>query len=253
MPAGTSDRHVASARCSDLAGFLGGRYLTVAGAHRRHPASGRQASPRPAYTWSRNWLGPGVTAPLRRPVAPRGRSRMGRGWWASHHRRGLPRSASVSLAVVCAVTAVLFVACMSGPGTSASPEYCNGISAEVGGCASDAPSFAGVTCDDVATEWGRQVDQGLVAIIEGQAVVDGQAKSARAHKAIVLPSLLAAAHLQALGLRCDVEDFATAAESELSYQVREGVGGILYDGDPAATYADWRAEVTRALSVVAGS
>lgn len=151
------------------------------------------------------------------------------------------------------MAAVLLAAC-SGMPISETPanSFCNDISAEVGGCDPDAPAFSGTTCDELAIEWGREVDRRLTEIIEGSAVVDGEQRSARAHKALVLPTLLVSARIRELGLTpaCDADAFAATAEDSFGATLREGVGGVLYDGEPQVTYEQWRDEMVRTLDAI---
>ncbi|HYO43497.1 MAG TPA: hypothetical protein VES19_09905 [Candidatus Limnocylindrales bacterium] len=122
----------------------------------------------------------------------------------------------------------------------------------MGGCDPDAPVFTGVTCDELAAEWGREVDRSLTEIIEGSEVIDGEHRSVRAHKAIVLPTLLLSARIRELGLTppCDADAFASSAEVAFGDTLRQGVGGVLYDGDPQVTYERWRTEMVRALAAI---
>lgn len=151
------------------------------------------------------------------------------------------------------MAAVLLAACSGAPPSEApANSFCNDISAEVGGCDPDAPSFTGETCDELAAEWGREVDRRLSEIIEGGDVIDGEHRSVRAHKALVLPTLLVSARIRELGLTppCDADAFASSAESTFGDTLRKGVGGVLYDGDPQVTYEQWRAEMVRALAAI---
>lgn len=69
---------------------------------------------------------------------------------------------------------------------------------------------------------------------------------------MVLLSARANDYLKELGLHdsCDVPEFLDAAEAELSPQLRDGVGGALYDGVPPATYEEWKSEVTLMLGII---
>ncbi len=51
--------------------------------------------------------------------------------------------------------AILLTGCAVGLGGSPPLEVCNGISAEMGGCDSDAPSYEGTDCETVGREFGR--------------------------------------------------------------------------------------------------
>jgi hypothetical protein len=151
------------------------------------------------------------------------------------------------------VVAVLLAACSGIPtGETPANSFCNDISAEVGGCDPNAPAFAGTTCVELATEWGREVDRRLTEIIEGADIVDGEHRSARAHKALVLPTLLVSGRIRELGLTpaCDADAFAASAEDSFGVTLREGVGGVLYDGEPQVTYAQWRAEMVKTLDAI---
>ncbi len=154
-----------------------------------------------------------------------------------------------------AVLAALFVAgCEILAGASASPtppQSCNGISAEIGGC-DNPPHYVGTNCDALAGEWGRVVNDRVVAVIQGPAVVDDAQRSARIQRVLVLATTTLALHLGQIGLLgdCSAAAILSGAEPEFSAELRAGIAGALYDGNPTATWEQFNAEALRALSVL---
>lgn len=150
----------------------------------------------------------------------------------------------VSRLVLC--LSLLLGAC--GPG-AASPTsaICDGIAAEMGGCGEDLPAFTADDCDGVAREWGRQIDSQVRAIISGPDAVDGEARSVRIKQAAVLLSALAGRHLDDVGVRaqCDATEFLEIGEGEFSDELRERVGGAMFDGEPVVPYEEWLADLAR--------
>lgn len=102
-------------------------------------------------------------------------------------------------------------------------------------------AYSGTTCDEVAREWGTQLDERVISVIEGPAAARGQGRSSRLYDAEVLAIQLANKHLRDNGLTpsCDVDRFLSQGESEFSSQTATGVGLIMYEGDPVASYDEW--------------
>lgn len=147
------------------------------------------------------------------------------------------------------------VACAMTPtGTDPIPSrsICAGVDAEMGGCEERQPEFAATDCEGVAREFGEQLEDWTMGIVEGPESVEGQARSVRLLQAMVLVSQRANAHLKEVGLHadCDVPEFLSAAKEEFTPQLRDSVGGAFYDGDPVATYEEWLAEVARMLRII---
>jgi hypothetical protein len=144
--------------------------------------------------------------------------------------------------------AVLLAACSGG----ASPSDCvEGISPDIGGCDPNRPTFAAQTCAELGREVGRALDERLVGIIEGAAVVDEESQAVRATQLMALTADLANRHARASGIvaDCSADELLAAAEPEFSSVLRERAGDYLYDGT-SVTYQDWRAELLRFLSLV---
>ena len=133
-----------------------------------------------------------------------------------------------------------------------SASICDGVDAQMGGCDEQQPEFTATDCLGIGREFGAHMDDRTLGIIEGPEAVDGEARSVRLRQATVLLSARANDHLRELGLHasCDVPEFLGAAEAEFSHQLREGVGDALYDGAPAATYEEWKSEVTLMLGII---
>lgn len=143
-------------------------------------------------------------------------------------------------------------------GTSCSAEVdpsapvCAGVDAQKWGCDDEQPNFTARDCPAVGREFGIMVDERTVEIIQGPEAVAGEARSVRLRQAIVLVSARANDHLKELGIHasCDVPAFLEAAEAEFSPSLRDGVRDALYDGAPAATYDEWRSELTLMLGII---
>ena len=131
------------------------------------------------------------------------------------------------------------------------PSVCDGVSSEIGGCAAERHAFVGSTCEELAVEWGGILDRQVLALLHGP-TDPSQAISARLKQVIVILSTDMNTRLRELGLAdaCDVPAFLAAAEPTFSAELREKVGGALFDGDPVATYDDWLADVARTLAVI---
>lgn len=124
--------------------------------------------------------------------------------------------------------------------------------ADIGGCRSDLPVFQGEDCAAIGREFGAYLNDETLAIVQGPSDVDGEARSVRLKQAMTLMASLANTQLDALGLRsaCDAPQFLAAAEPEFSDELRATVGDALFDGQPAATYQEWFADVERSVSVI---
>jgi len=132
------------------------------------------------------------------------------------------------------------------------PAVCDGIPADLGGCSSARPNFAGSTCRELAGEWGRHVDRQVVAVINGPEDAEGKKRSVRVSDALVLSSIVAGMRLDELGLlaSCDVPEFLQAAKAQFSDQLKAGVGSVLFDGSPIATDREWEAALVRAIGII---
>lgn len=121
------------------------------------------------------------------------------------------------------------------------PDFCDGLPREMGGCDGDRPNFSGQTCDEVALEWGRQLDERVVAVIDGSHTRRGQSQSVLLHNVETVTSQLANKHLRDSGLapQCDVDRFFTLGEEQFSDELRSSVGPIMYQGNPVTDYEEW--------------
>lgn len=165
------------------------------------------------------------------------------------HKVGVNRP----FAPVCLALGVLVAGCMGTAEPTQRP-LCDGITAEVGGCDEDQPAYTGTTCAELAREWGDEVDRRLTGVIDGPGVVDGKAKSARQTDVLVLTSSRLSMYMDRTGLldSCDLPEFLPIAEAEFTDKLREGVGSIIYDGDPVVRYEEWRADMERFIAVIDG-
>jgi hypothetical protein len=127
--------------------------------------------------------------------------------------------------------------------------FCNGISAEVGGCG-PTPSFAGTTCDTLATEFGSQVDRAMLDVINGPASVADEGRSIRIlHRGIVITTALTD-RMIALGIlqTCTMPAFLDRAATAFGADMKARIGGVLNDGSPPATYEEFLERLGRIMS-----
>jgi hypothetical protein len=127
------------------------------------------------------------------------------------------------------------------------------MDAEMGGCdPALLPTFEGLDCDQIAQEFGEFLDTQTVAVLEGPEMVDGNGRSVRLKHRMVVLTTLAGRRLDELDLRgeCDIVGFLATAEQRFSAELMSGVGAALYDGDPVATYEEWRTELERTLALI---
>lgn len=152
---------------------------------------------------------------------------------------------------------LLFVILIAGCGPFArasptDPPVCDGIRADVGGCDSSRPVFAGTTCEAIANEWVAAIDERVRPIISGPPVEDGKQRSSRISDVLVVSSVIAAMRLDDLGLldSCDAPTFLEAADTGFSDELHDGIGATLFDGQPVATRDDWAEELLRAIRII---
>jgi hypothetical protein len=137
--------------------------------------------------------------------------------------------------------------------TSVQPSatVCGGISSEVGGC-TVRHKFIASTCENLASEWARVLDLAVVAVLDGPDSVAEQGRSVRLRQVLVITTADMNTRLQELDLKadCDLPEFIAVAEPLFSAKLRAGVGGALFDGNPAATYEDWLDDVRKVARVI---
>ena len=149
---------------------------------------------------------------------------------------------------------ILIAGC--GPFTGASrktdPPVCDGIPADVGGCDSSRPVFAGSTCEAIADEWVAAIDERVLPIIDGPPVADGMQRSSRILNVLVVSSVVAGMRLNELGLlnSCDAPAFLEAAEMGFSDELQDGIGANLFDGQPPASREDWDETLFKAIRII---
>ena len=49
---------------------------------------------------------------------------------------------------------------------------------------------------------------------------------------------------------CDLPEFLPIAEKQFSDKLREGVGSIIYDGEPVASYEEWLDDMEKFIAVI---
>ena len=158
------------------------------------------------------------------------------------------------LPVLLAVVATVASCTLSQPTTTVqpSPTVCDGVSSELGGCTANRHTYTGGTCQDLAREWATIVNEGIVDVLRGPAVVGEQGRSVLIRQALTLTTVDVNERLRELGLRgtCDVSEFVATAEPLFSAELRAGVGDALYDGLPPASYEEWLADVSKAARIL---
>lgn len=132
------------------------------------------------------------------------------------------------------------------------PSSCDGLPREIGACDNTRPVYSGETCEAVAAEWGAHLNERALAVIEGPAVANGKAMSSRLYDVETLVSQLANKHMRdsALTPQCEPEAFFLTGESQLSPEVVERVGGIMYEGNPTVEYEEWRIRLQEWITLI---
>jgi hypothetical protein len=132
------------------------------------------------------------------------------------------------------------------------PPVCDGIPADMGGCDSSRPVFAGTTCEAIADAWVAAIQERVLPVISGPPVADGMQRSSRISNVLVLSSVVAGMRLDDLGLldSCDAPIFLEAAEADFSDELHDGIGATLFDGQPPASREDWDQTLFRAIRII---
>jgi len=161
--------------------------------------------------------------------------------------------ATFRVATLCGliVVASLISGCELVSGPNQTDQICDGIPGDMGGC-DDPPQYVGTTCEALGPEWGKHVNDRLLEIIDGPVVVDGARKSSRIQAFQLLATVRLARHLDEIGRlgECSTAEILSGADGELSAELRDRIGGALYDGEPVATWEQFEAEAAKALSVL---
>jgi hypothetical protein len=163
------------------------------------------------------------------------------------HKIGVKRR----FAPACLALGLLVAGCI-GSAEPTEPPLCDGITANVGGCDEDQPTYTGTTCAELAREWGDEVDRRLSAVIDGPAVVDGETKSVQQTDVLALTSTRLSLYMDRTGLldSCDLPEFLPIAEERFSDKLHDGVGSIIYDGEPVVSYEEWLADMEKFIAVI---
>lgn len=132
------------------------------------------------------------------------------------------------------------------------PEYCDGLPRSYGACSADRPTFSGDTCDEVAVEWGWQLDQRVLQVVDGPPSQGGESRSSRLLNAEGLTTGLANKHLRdnRLTPTCQVDEFMAAGESQFSERLVKEVGSVMYEGSPVVDYSQWRERIVDRVSTI---
>ncbi len=159
----------------------------------------------------------------------------------------------VLLAGILAI-AVVTASCSNVSDASPSPTVCDDVSSEMGGCTTERHEYVGATCVAVATEWGGVMDRLVLAVINGPESVNNEARSSRLRQVIGIAAIDMDQHLEFLDppVSCDLEEVLATGEQAFSDELRAGVGGAMYDGDPVVPYEEWLDDVRSVLGVIEG-
>jgi hypothetical protein len=130
-------------------------------------------------------------------------------------------------------------------------EVCRGVQRESGGCDPNQPAFVGETCTEVGREYGKQLDDRMVEVINGPAISQGKARSSRALDVTVLVTARANEYLRNSGMvaACDADEFLSAAEPVFSMTLKENAGALLSEFEEH-DYEDWFADLREAVLVI---
>jgi hypothetical protein len=133
----------------------------------------------------------------------------------------------------------------------ATPAVCDGVDSGLGGCDPDQPQFTGTSCESVAREFGAQLDDRLVPILEGEDVVDGEHKSVRMAHAVALMVTRVDQYLTspATALDCRASSFLDVAEEEFSPELEDNAGKHLFGSGPRP-YSAWREDLLTTLDAI---
>ena len=133
----------------------------------------------------------------------------------------------------------------------ATAAVCDGVDSGLGGCDPDQPEFTGTTCESVAHEFGAQLDDRIVPILDGDDVVDGEHKSVRMGHAIALMVTRVDQYLglPAVALDCQAAQFLDVAEQEFSAELADNAGKHLFGSGPRP-YSAWRDDVLKTLDAI---
>ena len=154
------------------------------------------------------------------------------------------------LPIVTLLMLVLSACGLVGPAPSSEPTTCDGIGSTVGGCDADRPVFNGTTCEDIALELGAQLNDQLLAIVNGPDDPEESKATRVRHRESVAVSL-ANNYLREEGLirECAADQFLETAEQEFSDEFRAVMGGYISDGPPG-TYEEWRQQLRAYLEMI---
>lgn len=151
--------------------------------------------------------------------------------------------------------AVVIASCSNvGSASTPSPTVCDDVSSDAGGCSTERYRYVGTTCGEVAAEWGAFMDRLVLGVINGPQSVNNEARSSRLRQVIGIAAIDLDRHLESLkpAVRCSIEDVLAVGEEAFSDELRAGVGGAMYDGEPAVSYEEWLDDVRSVLGVLEG-
>ena len=139
-----------------------------------------------------------------------------------------------------------------GGASPTNPPVCDGVPADMGGCDTSRPVFAGTTCEAIADEWVAAIDERVLPVINGPPVEDDLQRSSRISNVLVLSSIVAGMRLDELGLlnSCDAPTFLEAGATGFSDELHDGIGATLFDGQPPASREDWDQTLFRAIRII---
>jgi hypothetical protein len=161
---------------------------------------------------------------------------------------------TIRRARVIALALTVIAAASSGctPNAPAAATDCHGIPASMGACDPDLHVFTGETCQAIADEFGPALEAQAMKVVRGPRELSGERQSVRLTNAEIVVTQIASERMIELGIfeDCSMPDFLERASRHFSDEFKSGVGTVLYDNDPPATYDDWIADLSRIMSSI---
>lgn len=132
---------------------------------------------------------------------------------------------------------------------AAQPDYCGFVSREVGGCDRNQPTFTASTCEGLAEEFGTQLNDRLLAIVNNPPPRDlTHATKASMDRGLV--TIRMNQHMQRIRLTCDPRQMLEDVEPHLSVEFRRKAPDYIDDGDTAYDWDHYRKELLDSLKLI---
>lgn len=104
----------------------------------------------------------------------------------------------------------------------------------------------------MAEEWGRHLDNKVAVILDSPDGASGKSQSVLLFDAEILTIQLANKHLRdsALTANCEVDRFLQIAEGQFADTTVNGIGDIMYQGNPVVDYDEWTDRLRAHIEVI---